>query len=70
MNVTIKLDESKYGNTSQGTKFPLKEFYYLGKNSKEEFITARHCDGLTLIAVTKQQFNQWKNLKILSRGVQ
>lgn len=68
MSVKVVLDESKYGNTGVDD-MPLYAFYRVKKNGNEEFITDRNCDGITLIAVTKEQFNQWKNHNWVAREV-
>jgi len=68
MSVKVVLDESRYGYTGIDST-PLYAFYRVKSNGDEEFITARNCDGATLIAVTKEQFNQWKNHNWVAREV-
>lgn len=59
----VALDESKFGNTHE-EKGEWYCFYKITKRSKE-FITKRKCFG-ELVAVTKTQYNQWKNEKIIA----
>lgn len=66
MSVKIILDESKYGNTGDPSK-PAHCFYLVEKSGKEKFITLRHCEGDVLVAVSKDQYKQWKNQNIISR---
>lgn len=70
MGVKVVLDESKFGNTSCDKTMPLYGFYRIKKNGIEEFITARNCDGTTLIAVTKAQYKQWKSYNLTSRKIE
>ena len=55
---SIVLDEKQYASIKQDSSLPLYNFFFLNMDNKKEFITQRYGD--TLIAVTEQQYKNWK----------
>ena len=71
INAKVVLDEKQFGHLVDECSKPTTIFYYItyvkDKETKKEkeiinFVTARCID--TLVAVTKEQYNNWKAQKL------
>jgi len=67
--IEVKLDTSKFGNTT-GPGGKLYNFYRLHKDGGREFITQRKCKGDVLYAVSPDQYKSWRGHHVISELVE